>query len=55
LAYILKARVQLLRDMGSCMSPFNAFLFLMGLETIHLRMPRHWKALKLAVAREAPK
>jgi len=49
LAYILKARVQLLRDMGSCMSPFNAFLFLMGLETIHLRMPRHCEnALKLA-------
>jgi O-acetylhomoserine (thiol)-lyase len=49
LAYILKARVQLLRDMGSCLSPFNAFLFLMGLETIHLRMPRHCEnALKLA-------
>lgn len=49
LAYILKARVQLLRDMGSCMSPFNAFLFLTGLETIHLRMPRHCEnALKLA-------
>jgi O-acetylhomoserine (thiol)-lyase len=49
LAYILKARVQLLRDMGSCMSPFNAFLFLMGLETIHLRMPRHCEnAMKLA-------
>jgi O-acetylhomoserine (thiol)-lyase len=41
LAYILKARVQFLRDMGSCMSPFNAFLFLQGLETLHLRMPRH--------------
>ena len=49
LAYILKARVQFLRDMGSCMSPFNAFLFLMGLETLHLRMPRHCEnALKLA-------
>ncbi len=41
LAYIIKARVQFLRDMGSCMSPFNAFLFLQGLETLHLRMPRH--------------
>ena len=49
LAYIIKARVQFLRDMGSCMSPFNAFLFLQGLETLHLRMPRHCEnALKLA-------
>jgi len=49
LAYILKARVQLLRDMGSCMSPFNAFLFLQGIETLHLRMPRHSEnALKIA-------
>ena len=49
LAYIIKARTQLLRDMGSCMSPFNAFLFLQGLETLHLRMPRHSEnAMKLA-------
>jgi O-acetylhomoserine (thiol)-lyase len=49
LAYIIKARVQFLRDMGSCMSPFNAFLFLQGIETLHLRMPRHSEnALKLA-------
>lgn len=49
LAYIIKARTQFLRDMGGCMSPFNAFLFLMGLETIHLRVPRHCEnALKLA-------
>ena len=49
LAYIIKARVQFLRDMGSCMSPFNAFLFLQGLETLHLRMPRHSEnALKLS-------
>ena len=41
LAYIVKARVTLLRDLGPAMSPFNAFLFLQGLETIHLRMPRH--------------
>ncbi len=49
LAYIIKARTQFLRDMGSCMSPFNAFLFLQGLETLHLRMPRHCEnALKLS-------
>jgi O-acetylhomoserine (thiol)-lyase len=49
LAYIIKARTQLLRSMGGCMSPFNAFLFLQGLETLHLRMPRHCEnALKLA-------
>jgi O-acetylhomoserine (thiol)-lyase len=49
LAYIIKARTQILRDMGSCVSPFNAFLFLQGLETLHLRMPRHSEnALKLA-------
>ncbi len=41
LAYILKARVTLLRDIGPALSPFNAFLFLQGLETLHLRMPRH--------------
>ncbi|MEN6332746.1 MAG: PLP-dependent transferase, partial [Phycisphaerales bacterium] len=41
IAYILKARVNILRDTGACLSPFNAFLFLQGLETLHLRMPRH--------------
>ncbi len=41
LAYILKARVQLLRDIGPALSPFNAFQFLQGLETLHLRMERH--------------
>jgi len=41
IAYIIKARVILLRDLGPAMSPFNAFLFLQGLETLHLRMPRH--------------
>lgn len=40
-AYIVKARVGLLRDLGTALSPFNAFLLLQGLETIHLRMPRH--------------
>ncbi len=41
IAYIIKARVTLLRDVGAALSPFNAFLFLQGLETLHLRMPRH--------------
>jgi len=41
IAYIIKARVTILRDLGPAMSPFNAFLFLQGLETLHLRMPRH--------------
>ncbi len=40
-AYIIKARTTLLRDLGSAMSPFNAFLFLQGLETLPLRMRRH--------------
>lgn len=41
IAYIIKARVTLLRDMGPVLSPFNAFLLLQGLETLHLRMPKH--------------
>jgi O-acetylhomoserine (thiol)-lyase len=40
-AYITKARVQLLRDLGPTLSPFNAFLLIQGLETLHLRMERH--------------
>lgn len=56
ISYILKARVTLLRDMGPCMSPFNAFMFLIGLETLHLRAPRHCEnALKLAQYLEAHK
>lgn len=48
-AYILKCRAQLLRDLGTCLSPFNAYLTLIGLETLHLRMQRHSdSALKLA-------
>lgn len=48
-AYITKARVQLLRDLGSSLSPFNAFLLLQGLETLHLRLERHSEnALKTA-------
>ena len=41
LAYILKARVQLLRDLGSAISPFNAFLIAQGIETLSLRVERH--------------
>ncbi|MBN2288500.1 MAG: PLP-dependent transferase, partial [Candidatus Glassbacteria bacterium] len=41
IAYAIKARVQLLRDLGPAISPFNAFLFLQGLETLPLRMRRH--------------
>jgi O-acetylhomoserine (thiol)-lyase len=49
LAYILKMRITLLRDLGPCLSPFNSFQFLQGLETLHVRMPRHCEnALKLA-------
>lgn len=49
IAYIIKARVQLLRDMGAAISPFNSFLLMQGLETLHLRMERHsTNALKVA-------
>jgi O-acetylhomoserine (thiol)-lyase len=48
-AYITKARVQLLRDLGSAVSPFNVHEFLIGLETLHLRMQRHSEnALRVA-------
>jgi O-acetylhomoserine (thiol)-lyase len=48
-AYITRARVQLLRDMGPAISPFNAFLIIQGIETLHLRMQRHSEnALKVA-------
>ncbi|MBB4035311.1 O-acetylhomoserine (thiol)-lyase [Dysgonomonas hofstadii] len=48
-AYITKATVQLMRDLGSIQSPQNAFLLNLGLETLHLRMPRHCEnALKVA-------
>jgi O-acetylhomoserine (thiol)-lyase len=40
-AFITKARVQLLRDLGACLSPFNAFLFLQGLETLPCRIAAH--------------
>ena len=49
IAYIIKARVQGLRDVGAAMSPFNAWMFLQGLETLHVRMERHCEnALKTA-------
>jgi O-acetylhomoserine (thiol)-lyase len=49
IAYIIRARVVLLRDLGAAMSPFNAFQFLQGLETLPLRMERHCaNALKVA-------
>jgi O-acetylhomoserine (thiol)-lyase len=41
IAYILKARTTILRDMGAAMSPFNAFMFIQGLETLALRMKEH--------------
>jgi len=50
IAYIIKMRVQLLRDMGAAISPFNSFLLLQGLETLHLRMERH-STNALAVAK----
>jgi O-acetylhomoserine (thiol)-lyase len=50
LAFIIKLRVQLLRDLGPALSPFNAFLFLQGLETLPLRIKRHSENA-LAVAR----
>ncbi len=54
IAYIIKARVTLLRDLGPAVSPFNAFLFLQGLETLHLRMIRHSENA-LAVAKHLGK
>ncbi len=41
IAYILKARTTILRDMGAAMSPFNAFMFIQGLETLNLRIREH--------------
>lgn len=49
-AFITKATVQLMRDLGSAMAPMNAFLLNLGLETLHLRMPRHFENA-LAVAK----
>ncbi|QOS81136.1 homocysteine synthase [Paenibacillus sp. JNUCC31] len=49
IAYIIKARVQLLRDLGATISPFNSWLLIQGLETLHLRVERH-SSNALAVA-----
>ncbi|MEM1166314.1 MAG: O-acetylhomoserine aminocarboxypropyltransferase/cysteine synthase [Planctomycetota bacterium] len=49
IAYIIRCRTHLLRDLGGTLSPFAAFLFLQGIETVHLRVPRHAEnALKVA-------
>lgn len=48
-AFIIKARVQLLRDTGACISPFNAFLLLQGLETLSLRLDRHLENTRAVV------
>ena len=49
LAFITRLRTQVLRDFGACLSPFNSFLFIQGLESLHLRMIRHSEnALKIA-------
>lgn len=50
IAYIIRARVEGLRDLGPCVSPFNSFLFLQGIETLGMRMDRHL-ANALAVAK----
>jgi len=48
-AFITRLRTQVMRDLGACLSPFNSFLFIQGLETLHLRMERHSKnALEVA-------
>ncbi|MDQ8195950.1 PLP-dependent transferase [Coraliomargarita sp. SDUM461004] len=49
IAYIMKMRLQWLRDVGNCASPFNSFMHIMGIETLQLRMERHCEnALKVA-------
>jgi O-acetylhomoserine (thiol)-lyase len=49
ISFIIKARVEGLRDIGPCISPFNAFMFLQGIETLSLRMDRHLEnSLKIA-------
>lgn len=47
IAYILKARSAVLRDFGGCLSPFNSFLILQGLETIHIRMREHLRNTRI--------
>jgi len=48
-AYMTRLRTQIMRDLGACLAPFNSFLFVQGLETLHLRMERHSNSA-LAVA-----
>jgi O-acetylhomoserine (thiol)-lyase len=48
--FIMKARMEAMRTLGAALSPFNAFLLLQGIETLHLRMPRHCESA-LAIAR----
>jgi len=48
-AFAMKLRVQLLRDIGPALSPFNAFLFVQGLESLHVRMERHVKNAEIVV------
>lgn len=48
IAFVLKARVQLLRDIGACLSPFNAFQILQGIETLPLRLQQHAKNAQIA-------
>jgi O-acetylhomoserine (thiol)-lyase len=50
IAYLIRARTVLLRDLGAAMSPFNAFLFLQGMETLPLRMERHCRNTQAVVA-----
>jgi len=54
IAFIIRARVEGLRDIGPCMSPFNSFLFLQGIETLSMRMDRHLENT-LAVAQHLEK
>ena len=54
MAFIIRARVEGLRDLGPCLSPFNAFLFIQGIETLGMRMDRHL-ANALAVAQHLEK
>ena len=54
IAFIIRARVEGLRDLGPCLSPFNSFLFLQGIETLAMRMDVHL-ANSLAVARHLEK
>ncbi|MGE5146516.1 MAG: PLP-dependent transferase, partial [Candidatus Eiseniibacteriota bacterium] len=49
-AFIMRARAEGLRDFGACLSPANAFYLLQGLETLHLRMPRHVENTRRIVA-----